>query len=102
MSADYSELPPADAGAVESDEYTVTIGGVEFPTWQIDALDGGGVFFVVEPAAVEAFRPVALSDPVEVETPVETFTGTVEMVALEHGHLSIRVDRRDCVEEAVE
>ena len=95
MSADYSEHPPAGAGTMETDEYTVTIDGVDFPTWQIDDLDGDAILFVVDPSQTVAFRPITHGEPVKVETPVETFTGAVEMIALEHGELSIRVARRE-------
>jgi hypothetical protein len=81
--------------AADSTEYTVTVDGVDFPTWQIDDLDDGGVVFPVDPTAVDAFSPIKHGEEVEVETPAETFTGEVEMVALEHGELSIRVGRRE-------
>lgn len=91
---DYSDYPPRDETPAW-DEYTVSIDGVEFPTYQIDDLDGDGIIFAVEVVEIMAFKPFDPRETVEVETPEETFTGTVGMVAVEHYQLTIRIERLD-------
>lgn len=73
-------------------EYTVRIGSVEFPTYQIDTFDDG-IMFAVHVDSVRAFKPVEIERETEVETPDETFVGRVAMVAIEERELSIRVER---------
>jgi len=73
------------------DEHTVQIAGVEFPTYQIEDVDDAVVFAIVV-ENIEAFKPVPQGSVV-VETPDETFYGSVDMVAIEHGQLTIRVER---------
>ena len=92
MAADYSDFPP-EGVTPSADEYTVTIDGVGFPTPQIID-DEDAIFFVVDPMVAEGFRPIAYGEKVQIETPIESFTGKVELIALEHGELSIRVGRR--------
>lgn len=91
MSADYSAYPP-EGITPTSDQYAVTIDGVEFPTSQINDLDGEAIIFGVYVGGIDAFRPITTSAPVEVTTPEETFTGSVA-VAIEHGDLTVHVDR---------
>lgn len=90
---DYSDLFP-DSGTPDWDEYRVTIDGVEVPTYQIDVVDDR-LAVSVDPSGITAEWGFVYLEPREcfVESPLESFIGTITGIQIEEGQVALYVSR---------
>lgn len=83
IEGDYSDYPP-EGYTPEWDEYAIRLDGMEVPTFQISATDGL-LAVEVDVAGISRYVPLKTDVEYDIETPEETFVGTLSTVQFEEG-----------------